>query len=114
MRSAAKASSASEPAQAQPGSISANRLRGDTTRRGRGGGRGRGGWGGGAGGGGGGPDGREGAGRRPTGGGGGAAQQADGLAHQPVLLVRQQGGVAGQHGGGIALGLEQPGADVQL
>ena len=44
----------------------------------------------------------------------GAAQQADGLAHQPVRLVRHQGGVHRQHGGGIAFGLEQPDADVEL
>jgi hypothetical protein len=43
-----------------------------------------------------------------------AAQQADGFAHQPVVLVGQQHGVGGQHGGGIAAGLEQPGADFQL
>ena len=44
----------------------------------------------------------------------GAAQQADGLAHEPVLPVGHQHGIQGQHGGGIAFGLDEPGADVQF
>ena len=44
----------------------------------------------------------------------GAAQQADGFAHQPMALVGNQGGVAGQNGCCIALRLDQPDADVQL
>ena len=44
----------------------------------------------------------------------GAAQQADGLAHQPVVLVRHQRGVHRQHGRGVAFGLDQPGADLEL
>ena len=43
-----------------------------------------------------------------------AAQQADDLAHEPVVLVRQQRRVHGEHRRGIALGLQQPGADLGL
>src|SRR5258706_6785257 len=44
----------------------------------------------------------------------GAPQQADHLAHEAVGLVGLERGVARQHGGGVALGLENPGADVEL
>ena len=44
----------------------------------------------------------------------GAAHVAQGFAGEPVVLVVQHGGVRRQHGSGVAFGLEQPGADVQL
>ena len=43
-----------------------------------------------------------------------AAQQADGLAHQPVVLVREQRPVHRQHGSGVALRLDEPHPDVEL
>ena len=43
-----------------------------------------------------------------------AAQHAQRLAHEPVLLVGQHQRVVGQHGGGIAFGLQHPSADVEF
>ncbi len=43
-----------------------------------------------------------------------AAQHADGFAHEPVAGMRVQQGVGGQYLMGIALGLEDPHADVEM
>ncbi len=43
-----------------------------------------------------------------------AAQHAGGFAHEPVVRMAFQRGVGGQDAVGVALGLEDPGADVQF
>src|SRR3712207_8950195 len=40
--------------------------------------------------------------------------EADGLGHQPVVAVGEQELVVGGHGGAVALGAQQPGADLEL
>ena len=44
----------------------------------------------------------------------GAAQQANGFTHQPVVLMGQQHDIHRQHRSRIALGFDEPGANVQL